>query len=31
MRPRMSEWLDERIGEKVEDQEEQEQLRTDFG
>ena len=29
-RPRMPEWLDERIGEKVEDQEEQEQLRAGF-
>jgi hypothetical protein len=29
-RPRMPEWLDERIGDKVEDQEEQEQLRAGF-
>jgi hypothetical protein len=29
-RPRMPEWLDERVGEKVEDQEEQEELRAGF-
>ena len=29
-RPRMPEWLDERIGEKVEDQEEQEEIRAGF-
>jgi hypothetical protein len=29
-RPRMPEWLDKRIGEKVEDQEEQEELRAGF-
>jgi hypothetical protein len=29
-RPRMPEWLDERIGEKVDDQEEQEELRAGF-
>jgi hypothetical protein len=29
-RPRMPEWLDERIGEKVEDQVEQEELRARF-
>jgi hypothetical protein len=29
-RPRMPEWLDERIGEKVEDQEEQEEIAAGF-
>lgn len=29
-RPRMPEWLDQRIGEKVEDQEEQEEIRAGF-
>jgi hypothetical protein len=29
-RPRMPEWLDERIGEKVEEQEEQEEIRAGF-
>jgi hypothetical protein len=29
-RPRMPEWLDARIGDKVEDQEEQEELRAGF-
>lgn len=29
-RPRMPEWLDERIGDKVEDQEEQEEIRAGF-
>jgi hypothetical protein len=29
-RPRMPEWLDERVGEKVEDQEEQDELRAGF-
>ena len=29
-RPRMPEWLDERIGEKLEDQDEQEEIRAGF-